>query len=244
VQVSDVASVEGTLTAEQGQAAVGRFGLWLRNRGPQAVSLALTVRLDPGGGRGEAEPATVDLDPGRTATARVTAHPRRRLVGGPAAYGVRVTGCDRATGGEVVTVRADATAPARAGVPLAVVLLLVLLAAGAAAAWLAGLRLPDRGTAAPAPAATTGGDVRRPYVMVDAYPQLDPSVRARADASLARLSAAGLQVRLVDSRQSDELADGASGFWVILRDGFGSVEEANQFCTGNQGVTPRCEVVP
>lgn len=239
VQVADGATVEATLTPE----AAGRFALWLRNRGTGAVSLALTARVEPGGGHAEVEPAGVELEPGRTATARVTARPRRRLVGGPAAYGVSVTGDDRSGGREVLTVRADATAPARSGVPLAVVLVVVLLAAGVAGAWFGGIRLPGREPAAPAPTATAGGEVRRPYVMVDAFPQLDPSFRARADTSLARLTAAGLQVRLVDSRQSAEIADGTSGFWVLLRDGFGSVDEANRFCTTHRGVTPRCEVV-
>ena len=185
----------------------------------------------------------MDLGPGRTATARVTARPRRRLVGGPAPYGVSVAAGDRAGGGELVSARAEASVPARAGVPLAVVVIAVVIAAGLAVAWFSGLRLPDRGKPVAAPPATAGGEVRRPYVMVDAYPQLDPSFRARAEASLARLTAAGLPVRLVDSRQSDEIADGTSGFWVILRDGFGSAEEANQFCTSRQGITPRCEVV-
>jgi hypothetical protein len=50
-------------------------------------------------------------------------------------------------------------------------------------------------------------------------------------------------VRLVDSRTSDEIADGTNGFWVVLRDGFASAEEADGFCARYQGVTPQCEVV-
>ena len=79
--------------------------------------------------------------------------------------------------------------------------------------------------------------------MVDSRPQLAPADRAAAEATLAQLTAVGLPVRLVDSKTSDEIADGTNGFWVVLRDGFASAAEADDFCARYQGVTPQCEVV-
>jgi hypothetical protein len=247
VQVSGEAAVEATLTAEVATAAVGRFALWLRNRGTSVVSLTLTGRLEPAGGQVDVEPDTVDIEPGRTATARVTTRPQRRLVGAPTSYSVSVIGHDGsggAAGRQVVTVRAGAAAPARTGLLAVLAMIALLLFAGFLAVRFGDLRLPFRGaTPSPAPGATATGEVRRPYVMVDSYPQLDPSYRTKAETSLSRLAAAGLPVRLIDSMRSDEIADGTNGFWVVLRDGFSSVEEANQFCARYRGVTPRCEVV-
>jgi hypothetical protein len=80
--------------------------------------------------------------------------------------------------------------------------------------------------------------------MVASYPQLDPTYRTQADATVKRLTAAGLPVRLLDSRTSDDIADGTSGFWVVLQDGFASADEARAACTRYRGVTPQCEVVP
>jgi hypothetical protein len=238
-----------TLGAEVGTAAVGRYALWLQNRGTKAVSLGLAARLEPDTGRATVEPTVVELSPGGTATARVTTRPRRRLAGRPRTYGVTVAGRDLSGGGDgrqVLTVRADGAAPARTGAAVVLAVLTVLVAAGALTAWLAPSRLPflDR-PAGPASstAAPAAGAVRRPYVMVDSRPQLAPADRTAAEATLTQLTAAGLPVRLVDSKTSDEIADGTNGFWVVLRDGFGSAEEADAFCARYRGVTPQCEVV-
>jgi hypothetical protein len=233
-----------------GTAPIGRYGLWLQNRGGSTVTVGLAARLEPDAGRAAVEPAVVEIAPGGTATARVTTRPRRRLSGRPRTYRVAVTGRELSGGGdgrEVLTVRADGAAPARTGVAVALVALLALVSAGALIAWLAPDRLPflDREASPATSTATTAdpGTVRRPYVMVDSRPQLEPADRAAAEATLARLTAVGLPVRLVDSKASDEIADGTNGFWVVLRDGFGSAAEADGFCARYQGVTPRCEVV-
>ncbi len=241
--------LNATLTAEVGTAAVGRYALWLQNRGTQAVTLGLTARLEPARGGAAVEPAVVEVEPGRTANARVTTHPRRRLVGGPTTYGLSVAGRDLSGGGDgrqVLTVRADGAAPARTGVAVVLAGIAALVAGGALVAWLAPDRLPfgDR-EAAPAAgvSATAAGTVRRPYVMLDSRPQLAPADRTAAEAELARLKLLGMPVRLVDSKTSDEIADGTNGFWVVLRDGFASAAEADGFCVRYQGLTAQCEVV-
>ncbi|MFI7543545.1 SPOR domain-containing protein [Actinoplanes sp. NPDC049599] len=249
VRLSGPNDLTATLGAEVGTAVVGRYALWVQNRGTAAVSLGLAVRLEPGAGRATVEPAVVEVAPGGTATARVTTHPRRRLAGGPTSYGVVVAGRDLSGGGDgrqVLTVRADGAAPARTGAAVALAVLAVLVVAGALVAWLAPDRLPfrDREATPPAGTAPAGpGAVRRPYVMVDSRPQLAPADRAAAEATLAQLTAVGLPVRLVDSKTSDEIADGTNGFWVVLHDGFATAEEADAFCARFRGVTPQCEVV-
>jgi hypothetical protein len=87
--------------------------------------------------------------------------------------------------------------------------------------------------------------VRRPYALVDLFPRNDePGGAAAAEATRDRFNAAGMGVRLVDSTRSDQLADGPTGFFVLLRDDFESVTEAKGFCQRYRTVAPNCQVVP
>ena len=86
--------------------------------------------------------------------------------------------------------------------------------------------------------------VTKPYALVEVFPRREGAGRAEADAALARLTAAGMPVRLVDSTQSPDVADGPGGLFVLLQDGFPSVEQAQAYCNQFRAVAPRCDVVP
>ena len=66
--------------------------------------------------------------------------------------------------------------------------------------------------------------------------------KAAAEAQQAKLAAAGMPVKLVDSLASEVLADQGTGFWVLLQDGFATIEAAQAFCTQWRTVAPRCAV--
>lgn len=84
-----------------------------------------------------------------------------------------------------------------------------------------------------------------PYVLVDVFPRTnEPGGRAPAEATLDRLNAEGMGVRLVDSTGSRILADGPNGFYVLLRDGFDSVRSAQAYCLRFKIIAPNCQVVP
>jgi hypothetical protein len=53
-----------------------------------------------------------------------------------------------------------------------------------------------------------------------------------------------MPVRLVDSLESEVLADQGAGFWVLLQDGFATPEAAQEFCTRWRVVAPKCRVTP
>jgi hypothetical protein len=61
-----------------------------------------------------------------------------------------------------------------------------------------------------------------------------------AERLLAKLQAAGVNARLVDSRRSERIADGVSGLWVVIRDGFPSQAAAAEECARHRDVAPDC----
>jgi hypothetical protein len=231
---------------------------------------ALRLRLSLARGRvaewAVVEPGTADLPPGAHRTVEVVFQPPAdaTLDTSLVPYTVRAVDALNASrsssatglveiagpgpGDDRETAATVPPAPARKRGRLlgALALAVVVAAAAFLAVRLGPASLPFSGRDDPAPGASGGSAaaVRRPYVMVDVYPQLEPSDRAAAEASVARLTAAGLPVRLIDSKASADIADGTDGFWVVLGDGFASADEANGFCVRYRTVTPRCEVVP
>jgi hypothetical protein len=242
-----------TLTVAPG---AGEYVLALHNRARADLMVTLEPLLHPAGGGATVDPPVLEILAERGATARVRARPRRPLLGRPRPYALRVSCRDAgAEPGTAPLARADAsgTAPpwvSRGGLAaLAAVVVLAGAAAGVAAtgwrpAGLGGAGGPAAGgggssSAVPPPAVT----VRRPYALVESFPQVGAGSRAGADQALARLTGAGVSVRLVDSLDSPDIADGQGGFWVLVRDGFASPDEARAFCDQHRVVAPRCEVV-
>jgi hypothetical protein len=86
--------------------------------------------------------------------------------------------------------------------------------------------------------------VRRPYALVEVFAKDGAAGRAAAEAARARLAAAGMPVRLVDSTATDQVADGPTGLWVLLQDGMPTVDAVRAYCDRYRPVAPKCEVVP
>lgn len=234
------------VTAELTQDSERVLRMQVTNRGASPVTLRLEASLDPPRGRVHADPAVLDVPRGGSASAQVLVRPRRRLSGRPSRYTVRVAARDAAGDGgpPVATAEAVATARPGAGRRPVLILLCVLVGLGLVAAlgWQVARRLPGRGdgSGADRPAA---GSVRRPYVLVGVYPR-QPAGRSAAEAALSRYTAAGMPVRLVDSTTTDAVADPGGGLYVILHDGFRSVDEARRFCDRFRTAAPKCDVVP
>jgi len=241
--------LDASLAREAATRGPAEYALRLANRGESALTVRLEAKLDPPG-RITVSPATVDIPGNGVVIATVRARPRVPLVGSPARYLVSVACRDAVAESEaapLATVEDDGTVKARVGRKPAGILATTLLVVAALAAVVIGadLRLPGRDSDPPpasgGPPATA---VTRPYVLVDVFPQRDTASRGTAEAALARLTAAGMPVRLVDSTTSDVVADGDGGLWVLLQDGLSSVDEARGYCDRYRSVAPKCDVVP
>jgi hypothetical protein len=84
--------------------------------------------------------------------------------------------------------------------------------------------------------------VSRPYALIDVFAQGDAGLAA-AQTARDRLAGAGMPVRLVDSRASDEAADGPRGLWVLLQDGMSTVDGVRAYCDRYRRIAPNCQVV-
>jgi hypothetical protein len=71
----------------------------------------------------------------------------------------------------------------------------------------------------------------------------DVAGRGNAERFLARLQAAGVNARIVDSRNSAQLDDGPRGLLVVLRDGFPDRSAAEAECAAHSDIAPGCVVV-
>jgi hypothetical protein len=236
------------LQAKLWRTSTGRpahFTLSLTNPGTDRRTVRVEPRLHPAGGRVSVEPASLDLPAGGSASAHVEVRPPALVVGGSIPYVVTLACRDSAAGPDaaaLATVEETGQSPPRVGRAAAAGLtaLLVLVAAGAVlfGGW---ARLTGRESA---PDSTTAEvRVRAPYAFVEAF-QRGGQGTADAEAALARLTAAGVPVRLVDSTRSPDLADGPDGLMVLVQDGFASAGEAQAFCDRHRAAAPKCRVVP
>ncbi|WP_203781108.1 hypothetical protein [Paractinoplanes rishiriensis] len=235
--------VAGDMIARPGQRYA--YDLRLVNGTGQPASLLVTAELDPPGGALQVQPDTVLLRPGSAVAVGVRAKPKRHLIGTPQKYSVVVKvrdGYDTERPPYLTEVATGTRKPRVSSLFAGIVA--VVLALGATVAIVlqgTGIRLPflDRGKATPVAQVTVG----RPYALIDVFPHRGADGgRTAADAALARLVGAGMPVRLVDSLSSDVLADEGAGFWVLLQDGFGTAEAAQQFCDQWRPVAPKCQV--
>jgi hypothetical protein len=74
-------------------------------------------------------------------------------------------------------------------------------------------------------------------------PTDDEASQGAAERLLAELQAAGVNARLLDSRQSQRIADGENGFWVVVPDGFPSQAAAADECAQHRDIAPDCHPV-
>jgi hypothetical protein len=219
----------------------------LRVTSDAGATVRIAARLDPPAGAAVAEPAEVVIPAGGAATATVRARPRRALSGAPRPYAVVVTLHDAGRPDDaapLTTLTGPGTnrpwiSSRTAGV-VGTALLIVLTAVIVAFAD----RMPLPGTAKrPAASPSTPAPaIRRPFVVVEVFPQ--SGGRGPAEAARSRLADAGMPVLLVDSLTSDQLADEPGGFWVLLQDGFDSAAQAQAYCDRFRSVAPRCRPAP
>lgn len=238
--------LRATVRATVPRTATGRrvrLTLRLENPGGRRRTVTVRHRLSPAGGRVRVEPATVDLAPGGTATAHVEVRPPALAVGASVPYVVTLSCHDAAADPDappLAVVEETGQSPPRLSRAAAVSLTAALVLAAGAAVATGGLTLPGRGSA---PAASDEIRVRAPYAQIDVFPRGNGDGRASAEAALARLTAAGMPVRLVDSRLSPDLADGQDGLYVLLQDGFAGVDEVSAYCERYRQLAPKCSVV-
>lgn len=242
--------VTGTLTARTG--APHTYDLRLVNDSDRPAPVRIAVELDPPAGSVAADPAAVRLEPGETRTAVVRAKPARPVLGAPRPYFVvvSVTDAEDPDRAPLVTATGSGSRKPRMRGWMAGTAAIVVAVAATAAVALSDVRLPLPGSkraTAPTPAATPATvSISRPYALVAVFPRRGGADggRAAAEAEQAKLSAGGMPVKLVDSLASDALADQGTGFWVLLQDGFATVEAAQAFCDQWRAVAPRCAVTP
>ncbi|GAB1691420.1 hypothetical protein [Krasilnikovia sp. M28-CT-15] len=243
--------VVGELVARTGEPHT--FDLRLANDSDRPAAIRLEAKLDPPAGQVTTEPGAALLEPGDALTAVVRARPARPLMGAAQTYAVllSVTDAHDPQRPPLFTATGTGRRPPRVSSLAAGIAALVLAAAGTAAVAISGVRLPFPGrarvaaTTPAAPPPVTPVVVGRPFALVDVFPHRGADGgHAAAEAERARLAAAGMPVRLVDSLASDQLADEGAGFWVLLQDGFASPAAAAAYCTQWRSLAPKCAVTP
>ncbi|GLZ00405.1 hypothetical protein [Actinoplanes sp. NBRC 103695] len=231
--------------------ATTTYDLTLTNEGPAAAPVRIKAELDPPAGTISAAPQAVRLEPGESVTVVIKAKPSRPFMGTPRPFFVvaAILDADDPDRPPLLTRTARGKRKPRVATWAAATTAIVLALGATAAVAFSGLRIPLPGgrrdtpaAKAPAPAAVT---VARPYALIDVFPHKgDDGGRGAAEAARRKLADAGMPVKLVDSLQSNDLADQGTGFWVLLQDGFAGVEAAQQYCTQWKPVAPKCTVTP
>ncbi|OLT21075.1 hypothetical protein BJF78_34755 [Pseudonocardia sp. CNS-139] len=191
-------------------------------------------------------PREVTVEPGGTERVYVTARTRRPVLLGarrthPFTVGYRVRG---APGQGELAARFEQ----RPVLGVAGVLGIVLVALGLVAGlmfWAFRYPLPAAPPTSAAPATAASGDPVQGHFVIYGPPTPidDVANLGAAERLLSALQAGGVDARLVDSRDSDQLADGLSGLWVVLRDGFPTAEAAHAECTAHRDLAPYCYAV-
>ncbi len=235
--------VTGALTARGGRRHA--YDLQLTNETRSVAPLRISATLEPAGGKVDVQPEALLLEPGRPATVAVQARPRRPLIGSARRFDVVVEVSDAydAERAPYLTEVTTGTRRPRVSSRAATVTAIVMALGATAAIVYTGdhLPLPGRSKAKATPAPATVG---KPYALLEVFPHRGADGgKADAEAAMARSTAAGMPVRLVDSLSSDVLADGGGeGFWVLLQDGFASTADAQAYCTRWRLVAPKCAV--
>jgi hypothetical protein len=209
--------------------------------------------------RATAKPSLLEIEPGESGETRVVGRPKRAFFGAKRAYVLRVR-CVDVIDETASTLDEDAEPPA----PLATVTHAGIAKArlSRSAATIIGLLLVGSLTAGGVLVArmgvlpeqfsrfTSGGlgglggspkdPVTAPYALVDVFPITS---RAAAEAKRDLFNSAGMNVRLIDSRDSRVVFDGADGLNVLIRDGFATGEAVKAYCDQYKVIAPSCQVV-
>ncbi len=99
-------------------------------------------------------------------------------------------------------------------------------------------------TAAGTAASTSGGALRGSYVIWAATPVGDLGNQTAPARLVAKLQAAGIQARIVDSRTSPQLAQSPLPAFLVVQDGFADLAAAQAACAAHRDIAPACSAVP
>ncbi len=132
--------------------------------------------------------------------------------------------------------------------PTAVAVVVGLLAAALlVGAVFVGVKLlwPEGGpSGGPGPTAPAAEPVTGFVVRYGPPTPVDDVVNAKAaEQFAARLQQAGVNARVVNSLQSDQLDDGPRGLLYVLQDGFPDEQSAQAECAARRALAPACVVV-
>lgn len=235
-------------------AGAGRWGagyrVALHNRGVIPVRVRLSGTDPHGRLRFAVAPAEAEVPPGGSATALVSVRTRSpRLAGRPQKHGfaVEYRGVDAGSAG-----RLSGWFEQRAVLPTAVAVVAGLLVAAVLVGGVVlGVRLlwPKGGPVGglgggPAPTAPAPDPVSGFIVLYGPPTPVDDVVNAKAaEQFAARLQQAGVNARVVNSRESDQLDDGPRGLLYVLQDGFPNEQSAQAECAARRALAPACVAV-
>ncbi len=96
------------------------------------------------------------------------------------------------------------------------------------------------GTAAP----PSGGALHGSYVVWSLTPVADLGNQTFPAREVAKLRAAGVPARIVDTRTSPQLAQTAVPAFLVVQDGFADAAAAQAACTAHRDIAPACFAVP
>jgi hypothetical protein len=249
-----VTPVRDLLARIEPPVGAGRWGAGYRvaldNRGVVPVRVRLSGTDPHGRLRFAVAPPEAEVPPGGSATALVSVRTRQpRLAGRPEKHGfaVEYRGLDAGSAG-----RLTAMFEQRGVLPTALAVVVWLLGAALlVGAVFVGVKLlwPEGGPArgpggGPGPTAPAAEPVSGHIVMYGPPTPVDDVVNAKAaEQFAARLQQAGVNARVVNSLQSDQLDDGPRGLLYVLQDGFPDEQSAQAECAARRALAPACVAV-
>lgn len=189
-------------------------------------------------------PGEFDLESGETSTAYLSVRPRHpKLIGGSVAHPFVVE--HRGPTGAVDRLPQRFEQRPVLGPVTGTLAALLVLGAVVLGGLLAWPSLHHPGTASAASSApASGGALHGSYVVWSLTPVADIANQGFPARLLAKLQAAGVQARIVDTRTSPQLAQTAVPSFLVVQDGFRDVTAAQAACTAHRDLAPACFAVP
>jgi hypothetical protein len=127
---------------------------------------------------------------------------------------------------------------------LAGLLVLAVVALGGLLAWPSVHRSGSPTATAGTSSSAAAGVLHGSYVIWAATPVGDLGLQAAPARLVAKLRAAGIPARIVDTRTSPQLAQTPLPAFLVVQDGFTDVAAAQAACAAHRDIAPACSAVP